>query len=127
RLARARDVLRKRLSRRGLGLSSGLLTTLLSQNALSAALPFPLVRATTQAALLIAAGRTVAASAVSAPVAALTEGVPRAMLMTKLKMAAAWLLALSLVGMTAGLLTHQALAARQGEALSAPPQQGAQP
>ena len=29
--------------------------------------------------------------------------------------------------MTAGLLTHQALAARQGEALPAPPQQGAQP
>ncbi len=132
RLARARDVLRKRLSRRGFALSSGLLTTLMSQHAFSAALPVPLIRATTKAALRFVVGETAAAGAVSAPVAALTQGVLQAMFMTQLKMAASLLLAVGLIGISAGVLAHRALADRQvnpqkQEAIPAAPHEGAKP
>src|SRR5437764_196610 len=66
RLARAREMLRGRLERRGLALSVGSLALVLSQNAAPAAVPASLAAATVQA---------VAASAFAAPVVALTEGV----------------------------------------------------
>jgi RNA polymerase sigma factor (sigma-70 family) len=86
RLARARDILRKRLLRRGLTLSSSLLVVLLSRQALSAAVPSALRDATTQAALRLLAGQTTLAAATPA-VATLTEGVLHAMFLTKLKIA----------------------------------------
>ncbi|HEV3261599.1 MAG TPA: sigma-70 family RNA polymerase sigma factor [Gemmataceae bacterium] len=116
RLARARDLLRKRLSRRGLGLSSGLLVTLLSRNALSAAMPVALLDATTKAAMRCAAGKAAAAGAVSAQAAALMEGVLRAMSMTRLRMAALVLLTVGLLGTAAGALLHRALGEQQANA-----------
>jgi thiol-disulfide isomerase/thioredoxin len=113
RLARARDVLRKRLSRRGLALSSGLLATLLSQRALSAAMPNHLTSATTNASLQFAAGKLAAAGMVSAHVAALTEGVLQAMRLTTLKIAVSVLLAAGVLATGGGLLTHQVLAQKQ--------------
>jgi RNA polymerase sigma factor (sigma-70 family) len=74
RLARARDRLRDRLSRRGLTLSVGLFTTVLSQHTASAA-PVGLAGATVKAAVLFAAGKAVWASAVSASVLALVQAV----------------------------------------------------
>jgi RNA polymerase sigma factor (sigma-70 family) len=99
RLARARRILRERLSRRGLALSSGTLGLLLSQSAASASVPAPLVVSTSKAAMTVAAGGT--ATSVSAKVAALTEGVLRAMLLKKLAVQTV-VLALVLVVATAG-------------------------
>ena len=96
RLARARDLLRKRLVRRGLALSSSLLVTLLSRRALSAAVP---------AALRDATSRAVLAGVTAAPVAALTAEVLRTMFLTKLRSFGIVLLAagLGLSGLAAGI------------------------
>jgi RNA polymerase sigma factor (sigma-70 family) len=105
RLARARQLLRVRLARRGLTLSAGLVVTLLSQGAVSAAVPAALVSATVKFASLVAAGKA-AAGTVPAQVLTLAEGVSRTMAITKIKMAAALLLAI-------GLVTGAVLAARR--------------
>jgi len=91
RLARGRIMLARRLAGRGLTLSGGIIATVLSQNAASASVPLPLVTSTVKAASLFAAGQA-ASSVVGAKVAALTEGVLKAMLLTKLKIATAVLL-----------------------------------
>jgi RNA polymerase sigma factor (sigma-70 family) len=93
RLARARDMLRKRLLRRGLTLSSSLLVGILSQQALSAAVPGMLRDATVRAALRWTAGQAGLAAAATESVANLTEGVLRAMFLTKLKIGAVLVLA----------------------------------
>jgi RNA polymerase sigma factor (sigma-70 family) len=97
RLARARDMLRKRLLRRGLALSSSLLVALLSQRALQAALPGALRGATTRAVLRLTAGQTVLAAAATESVATLAEGVLKAMFLTKLKVATVTVLMLAAV------------------------------
>jgi RND family efflux transporter MFP subunit len=113
RLARGRELLRNRLVRRGVVLSTSVLTALVCRNAVSAALASPLVDATFKSALLFAAKRTAAGGA-SARVIALTEGVLQAMYLTKLKVLAVLLLMAGLLA-TGGILTHHALTA-------APPQ-----
>jgi RNA polymerase sigma factor (sigma-70 family) len=110
RLARARDILRKRLLRRGLALSSSLLGTLLAQQAMSAAVPSVLRTITTQAALRIAAGQTVLAGLVTEPVAALTKEVLKTMFMTKLRMTGLVLLVLSILSAGTVVITHGAWA-----------------
>jgi RNA polymerase sigma factor (sigma-70 family) len=109
RLSRARVLLAKRLARRGLTLSGGAVAAALSYNAVSAALPTPLVSSTIQAATLVAAGHA-AADAVSAPVVALTEGVLHAMFVTKLKIVTAVALAVGLLGVGFGLYVTRAAA-----------------
>jgi RNA polymerase sigma factor (sigma-70 family) len=96
RLARARQRLRDRLARRGLALPAAALAAALSREAAAAVLPAALEEMTVRAAMRFAA-HSAAAGAVSVPVAALTEGVLKAMLLTKLKPA---VLAL-VVGITA--------------------------
>ena len=99
RLVRGRAMLGKRLARQGLAVSGGVLATALCQNAASACVPGPLVGSTVQAATLLAAGKALATGAISAKVVALTEGVLKAMLMTKLKsLAIVLVLASSIVG-----------------------------
>src|SRR5204862_4860944 len=71
RLARARAMLAKRLTRRGVNLSGAALATLLPLNAGSASAPPALVASTINAASLFAAGRVATAGAISARVAAL--------------------------------------------------------
>jgi RNA polymerase sigma factor (sigma-70 family) len=105
RLARARQLLRARLARRGLTLSAGLVVTLLSQGAASAAVPATLVHATARIASLAAAGKA-AAGTVSAQVLTLAEGVSRTMGISKFKIAAALFLAI-------GLVTGAVLAAKR--------------
>jgi RNA polymerase sigma factor (sigma-70 family) len=92
RLTTAHRLLAKRLARHGLALTGGALTVVLSPAAASAGVPAPLVVSTVKAAVALTAGR-VAAGVVSSQVAALTKGVPKAMLMKKLKIVTAWLLA----------------------------------
>jgi RNA polymerase sigma factor (sigma-70 family) len=101
RLSRARVMLAKRLSRHDLAIPTGAMAVLLSQNA-SACVPTPVISATITTAGLLAAGKTAAAVVVSAKVVALTEGVLRTMLLTKLKIttAAFMMVALSCFGFT---------------------------
>ncbi len=80
-------MLAKRLSQHGLAVSGAVLATALCQNAASACVPGPLVVSTVQAATLMAAGKALATGAISAKVVALTEGVLKAMLLTKIKVA----------------------------------------
>src|SRR5262249_33973038 len=75
----------------GLALSAGLLATALTEQAAAAALPVALSDAALQAALTYAVGGG-SAGVVSAPVAALTEGVLKSMSIAKLKTTAAGLL-----------------------------------
>jgi RNA polymerase sigma factor (sigma-70 family) len=86
RLSRGRALLAQRLQRGGLLLSGGALAAFLSERAATAAVPGSLVSSTVEAASVFAAG-SAAAGGVSASVVALTEGVLKAMLMTKLKIA----------------------------------------
>jgi len=109
RLARARTMLAKGLGRHGLVLSGGALAVALAQNAASAGVPGSLLVSTVKAATFFAAGQTVAAGAVSAKVAALTEGVVKAMLLTKLKIVATLVLTLCFLGSGATVVTYQAL------------------
>jgi RNA polymerase sigma factor (sigma-70 family) len=87
RLARARTRLARKLARHGIVFSGGAIATILSQNAASACVPAALLATTVQAATSIAAGKAAATAVVSAKVAALTEGVLKAMFLTKLKTA----------------------------------------
>ncbi len=110
RLATARGMLAKRLSRRGLSVSSGMLGALLAQEAASACVPSLAVSATIKAATLLAAGQA-AAGALSPSVAALMTGVTQAMCMTKLKNVLV-LLALGLVCGATGLCLLKSQAAQ---------------
>jgi RNA polymerase sigma factor (sigma-70 family) len=101
RLARGRALLAKRLTRHGLAVAGGALGGMLSQNA-SAAVPAALVSSTVKAAGLFAAGQAVTAGVTSARVAALAEGVLKAMFLGKLKMAAAVVLAVCVLGVWVG-------------------------
>jgi RNA polymerase sigma factor (sigma-70 family) len=97
RLSRARVMLARRLTRRGVTLSSAALAAGMAGEA-CARLPLSLVGSTCKAAMEFAAGS--AAASVPAHVAALTEGVVKAMFVTKLKNAVA--LAAVAIVLTAG-------------------------
>jgi RNA polymerase sigma factor (sigma-70 family) len=101
RLARARTMLAKQLRQRGVALSAGV-AALLGQEALAASLPSSVIGATLKSASALAAGN--AAGAVSVEVAALTEGVLRAMLYSKVKAISAVVLLLGIVPCSALLL-----------------------
>jgi RNA polymerase sigma factor (sigma-70 family) len=108
RLARARDLLRRRLTRRGLALSAGLLALALAEKT-SAAMPASLTSSTLLAAKALAAGNLPAVAAVSPAAAALMEGVVQAMFVKQLKIVLA-LVSLILLVVAAGVLTHTMLA-----------------
>ena len=114
RLVRARTMLAKRLTQRGVTLSIGVLAAVLSQNMAAAGMPSSVVSSTIKAASLLGAGR--AAGVVSARVAALTEGVVKAMFVTKIKSVLAVVLVLGIVATGATLLPHRTAAAGPDEA-----------
>jgi RNA polymerase sigma factor (sigma-70 family) len=95
RLARGRARLARQLARHGLALPAGSLAAVLSQQASSACVPAALGQSTAKAASLLAAGSAATAGVISAEVAGLTEGVVRAMFLSKLKTAAALVLLVS--------------------------------
>jgi RNA polymerase sigma factor (sigma-70 family) len=111
RLARARELLRGRLARRGLALPAATLATLLLHNAASAAVPASLLASTVKAASLVVVGQTAAAAGVSIHVAALAEGVVQSMIMTKLKITTAVFFTLAALVAGAGALSHGSFAA----------------
>jgi len=107
RLARARELLRERLARRGLGLSLGLLSTFLAQHG-TAALPSGLLHSTLTHAAHFTADAS-AASALPAPVAAMTEGMLRAMFWNRAMIAGVVMISLTAVA-GASLLLHAPVA-----------------
>ncbi len=98
RLRRGRMMLAERLTRRGIGIPAGLLATMLAHNVALASVPASLVNSTLYAAGQYAAGKAAAVS-ISAAVTALTDGVLKSMLLSKLKVASAVLLVVLLGGM----------------------------
>ncbi len=110
RLARARAMLAKRLARHGIVTTAVALGTVLSLQAASASAPAAVVTSTIQAASLYAAGCATAAGAISANAVALSEGVVKAMFMTKLKMTAAYLMVLGVLALSGGAVGQYLLA-----------------
>lgn len=108
RLARARVLLAKRLTRRGGALSGGALAVALARNA-SAGVPDSVMSNTISAASCFAAGQ-VATGLVSVKVAALAEGVLKAMLVSKLKSAFVLMLVIGMLGWGGGIVVRQTLA-----------------
>jgi RNA polymerase sigma factor (sigma-70 family) len=83
RLARAKSMLAKRMARHGPALSGSAVSAALARDA-TASVPDPVLSSTIEAASVYAAGQTTA-GLILPPVAALTEGVMRSMMMTRLK------------------------------------------
>jgi RNA polymerase sigma factor (sigma-70 family) len=104
RLARARDLLRSRLARRGLAALAGVLAAAPAAEAAPG-----LFDATVQAAARFAAGDAAAGGFASAQAVALSKGVLRTMTLVKLKLAAVLMLA-AVVATGTGLLAYRALA-----------------
>ncbi len=118
RLRTARALLAKRLARHRLMLSGAVLAAALSK--LTAAAPSAAVSAASKAGPLFAAGQAAASGLVSAHVAALTEGVLKAMLLDKIK-SATLVLVLAAFALGGGLLVHQAIAAQEKPPLPSVP------
>ncbi len=110
RLARARAMLARRLSQRGVPLSMGSLAVLLAEESASASMPTRLIGLTAQAASLFAAGGADTAGVISAEVAALTGEMLNIMLLSKMKIATATILMVSALAVGAAGLAYRAQA-----------------
>ena len=95
RVTRARALLAKRLSARGVSLASGALSTLLAADAAAAQVPLALAGSTARVAALVATGQLAAATG---PAVVLMKGVMQAMLMKKLKLVAGALMVTAALG-----------------------------
>jgi RNA polymerase sigma factor (sigma-70 family) len=114
RLAKARAMLGRQLSRYGLASAGASLGLPLAAPAAVARVPSTLVISTVKAAKAFAAGQAVA-GLVSAPIAALTEGVLKNMLLTKLRIATALLLVAGIAGGGAAGIVYRATAAEASD------------
>ena len=121
RLARARILLARRLSARGLTLSGGALAAALAGNTALASVPSGLLMSMVKAATLLASGSATAAAAVSVKVAVLMQGVLRAMVMTKVKTALVCLIAVGVMGGGIGAINYSPRAAAQTQAIPPAP------
>jgi RNA polymerase sigma factor (sigma-70 family) len=105
RLARAKLRLRERLTRRGLALSAAALASALAQDAQALCVPASLADSTIRGATLVATGSSLTGVA-STSVISLTEGVLKAMLLSKLKLAFLGLVTVALVTTGAGVVAQ---------------------
>jgi RNA polymerase sigma factor (sigma-70 family) len=121
RLARAREMLRAKLVRRGVEVGSvGALTTLLSAESGAAVLPATFVSATVKAASLAAAGKLAAGvgtGVVSTNVAALTKGACNMLFWSSVKTAAV-ITAAAIAAGGAGVTAYVAVAREQASSAS---------
>jgi RNA polymerase sigma factor (sigma-70 family) len=115
RLERARLLLQKKLTQRGVNLSGALLATVLFEKVGTAALPATLVVTTVKTAMTTLTGQS-AAGVISTQVLSLAQGVINTMFVAKLKITAGAFVVLSLIGAGLGLLTQHALEARPSDA-----------
>jgi RNA polymerase sigma factor (sigma-70 family) len=111
RLSRARDLLRRRLQRRGVTAAAAVLGVLLGQQA-TAAVPAALGALAVRVALPFAAGQALPAGVVSESVLALAEGALRTMMTNKIKWVVVVLLVLGVTGTGAGALIARYLPER---------------
>ncbi len=124
RLARARDLLRARLTARGLGPVAGSFATVLAVTIPVHAVPVPLAAATTRTALLAAKG--VAPIAVSPQVTALVDGLTRLLPLARFKARAGVVLTCGFLGLliVAGGLLARAFWGTQPAGAPTPPVAG---
>ncbi|MSQ94279.1 MAG: sigma-70 family RNA polymerase sigma factor [Gemmataceae bacterium] len=115
RLERGRKYLQARLVQRGLTLSIALIGVFVVDKATAGALSPAALDATVKAALLVAAGQATT-GVISSQVAGLMKGVLSSMLVAKMKFAGLVVLAISILGIGAGLFLHQAVANDQAPA-----------
>jgi RNA polymerase sigma factor (sigma-70 family) len=106
RLEQARDRLRVRLTSRGLTLAGVLVAPLLHEGSTSASVPPVLVVSTVKAATALATG-SMAGAVAGSRVAALTEGVMRAMFVTRLKSAVLGLVLLGALSLGMGVYAQR--------------------
>jgi RNA polymerase sigma factor (sigma-70 family) len=111
RLARARALLARRLTRLGLPLSGGMVAAVLSQGDAAACVPVALVSATVRAAVGVGFGCSAVGNSVSSSIAEISDGVLKTMFMSKLKTLSAVVLMTVLAGGGIGFLTHVTSAA----------------
>jgi RNA polymerase sigma factor (sigma-70 family) len=126
RLSRARDLLRTRLTRRGVVLSGAVLALLVSKQAATAAVPATLLQTTVQATAVVA-GNVAAAGLIAPHVAALADAGAKALGVAKAKIATALVaasVALGGVGATAYYLHTPAAAVPQAPPASLAGYQG---
>jgi len=126
RLTTARRMLARRLTRRGVTLSGAALATVLAPSIASASVPPTLLGSTLKAAAAVAAGQA-AGGVVSAKVAALTHGMLKSMLLAKLKITTAVVLAVAVLGGGASVLAYGAIAAAADETRQEEPARPAVP
>jgi RNA polymerase sigma factor (sigma-70 family) len=120
RLARGRERLRGRLLRRGLTPSAALVATLLSAEGLEAAISPILLASTIRAAMQFAAGKAAVTGVLTARVATLTQGVLRTMLMQKLRVVLAAIVAAAMTAAGAGVWAQQSLRADSEAPIESP-------
>jgi len=113
RLARARQRLQGRLTRRGITLAAGPVGLLLAEEA-SAAVPAVLAAGTIRMAVLFAAGEAIT-GIVPTTVALLTKGILNTMALSKLKAGAALVMTACALFAGAGWAAHQVLANKPAE------------
>jgi hypothetical protein len=103
RLARGREQLRGRLTRRGLAVPAGLLAVGWASNGVSALMPPALAQLTIRTAVRLAAGQ-ISVGVVPASVAALVRVILRTMLMAKIRVTVATLLMLGVLAVGVGVV-----------------------
>jgi RNA polymerase sigma factor (sigma-70 family) len=118
RLSRGREVLRRRLVRRGLTLTGGALAAVTAETA-SAGVPAALAKSTIEAAMFVTAGRT-AAAVLSANVLQLTSAMSQAMFMARLRMAFLVMLVFAVGAGGAGMIVFPSLVARHETRIQRP-------
>jgi hypothetical protein len=97
-------MLARRLAQRGVALSGVALAAVLSQKAASAGVPLSVVSSTIKAATVFAAGQAAATGVIPVKVAALTEGVLKAMMLNKIMRVATVLLIVAAISGAVGLI-----------------------
>jgi hypothetical protein len=118
RMNRARELLARRLTRRGLTMSAALTAPVLMENPATAGVPPLLAASTVPAGLAWATGKPIGGFA-STSIVALAEGGSRAFLQSKVKWALVVLVAMSVAA--GGILTHRTLAIGSAAMQSAAP------
>jgi RNA polymerase sigma factor (sigma-70 family) len=126
RLSRARAMLTDRLARRGAGLSGAALAAALAQNA-TARVPTATTATTIRVAALVTEAGTATAGGIAPGVSHLTEGVMRAMFVTRLKAALAVLFILTGLGFGGAWSFRAAADSRQPPPKTAPAKDKAAP
>jgi len=112
RLARGRELLRSRLTKRGLAFSMPILTTMLAEHA-QACVPAALWQSSLKAVVVVGAGHALT-GVVSTQVGSLVHGVIHTMFMTKMKVAVGIVLGISLLALTGKLALQPSVIATPG-------------